>query len=82
MPDATQLARRQAFGEAVRACRTHAQLSQDELADVAQLDRTYISGIERGRRNLSLDNIWRIAQALHLNPSVLLAHAEQRVADH
>jgi transcriptional regulator with XRE-family HTH domain len=40
------------------------KLSQEELADVCQLDRTYIGGVERGERNLSLVNIYRIATAL------------------
>jgi transcriptional regulator with XRE-family HTH domain len=60
------------FGEKVRNERTKAGLSQEKLALSTGLDRTYISGIERGRRNPSLKNIGRIANALKLSISELL----------
>lgn len=41
-------------------------VSQEDLAFSAGLDRTYISGIERGTRNVSLKNIGKIARALHI----------------
>jgi len=47
--------------------------SQERLAEMAHLHRTYIGGIERGERNVSLVNIWRIADALGISPSVLFA---------
>jgi transcriptional regulator with XRE-family HTH domain len=52
------------FGSKIRSERTSKNLSQEELADKAGLDRTYISGIERGLRNPSLKNIHKIANAL------------------
>lgn len=52
------------FGESVRAYRVAQDLSQEQLAERADLDRTYISGVERGVRNLSLASIVRIAKAL------------------
>ncbi len=52
------------FGQRVRERRNAVGLSQEALADKCGLDRTYISGIERGRRNLSLRNIEIIAGAL------------------
>lgn len=52
------------FGHRVRELRTKRQLSQEGLAVVCDLDRTYIGGIERGERNVSLLNIHRIASAL------------------
>lgn len=55
------------FGEKIRTLRKIKGWSQEELAFQAGLDRTYISGIERGRRNISLINIHRIAQALNVN---------------
>jgi len=52
------------FGIAVRARRQKAGLTQEKLAELTNLDPTYISGIERGRRNPSLKNIVKIAKAL------------------
>jgi transcriptional regulator with XRE-family HTH domain len=60
------------FGKGVRAIRTSRGLSQEDLGDLANLDRTYIGGIERGERNPSLINILRIARALAVEPSALL----------
>ncbi len=51
------------FGSRVRELRQRAKLSQDEFAARCDLDRTYISGIERGKRNVALGNIEAIAQA-------------------
>lgn len=55
---------RASFGGAVRQRRRQMRLSQEELAQRAGLHRTYVSDIERGRRNVSLDNIHKLAQAL------------------
>ena len=52
------------FGERVREVRLAKGLSQEELAANCELDRTYISGIERGVRNPSLRNIIRLSEAL------------------
>jgi transcriptional regulator with XRE-family HTH domain len=52
------------FGQAVRTRRAQLGISQEELAARADLDRTYIGGIERGERNVALLNIVRIADAL------------------
>lgn len=60
------------FGEALRSRRLEAGLSQEELADRCGLDRTYISGIERGRRNVGLRNLGSIAKALGVTVSELL----------
>lgn len=60
------------FGEAVRRERKRRGLSQEDLGFEAELDRTYISGVERGRRNISLLNIHRIARALKVKPKDLV----------
>lgn len=52
------------FGQRVRELRTTRGLSQEAFALMAGLDRTYISGIERGKRNISLLNIEKVAKAL------------------
>ena len=57
-------ARRVAFGNRVRALRESRKLSQESLAEIAELHRTYVSSVERGQRNIGLDNIFSIADAL------------------
>lgn len=54
------------FGNRVRCLRTSVGLSQEGLAELAHLDRTYISSLERGHRNVSLLNCARIAAALRV----------------
>ncbi|MDP2997103.1 MAG: helix-turn-helix transcriptional regulator [Bryobacterales bacterium] len=53
-----------AFGQRVRELRAKKGLSQEALALVCDLDRTYVGGVERGERNISLLNIRKIADAL------------------
>ncbi|PYP91848.1 MAG: XRE family transcriptional regulator [Candidatus Angelobacter sp. Gp1-AA117] len=60
------------FGQNVRRVRQQIGLSQEELAFRAKLHRTYISSIERGVRNVSLENIFAIAKALEVPPGELL----------
>ena len=65
-----------AFGAAVRTARVERGWSQEDLGFEADLDRTYVSGIERGVRNPTLAIIWRLAKALGVKPSRLLVEAE------
>jgi len=65
------------FGAAVRLRRNHLGISQEELAGRAGLHRTYISDVERGARNVSLESIHRLADALAVPASVLFLPAEQ-----
>lgn len=51
-------------GKRVKELRNKLGLSQEELADYAELDRTYITSVERGRRNISIVNIEKLASAL------------------
>lgn len=67
-----------AFGAAVRARRERVGLSQEELAFRADLDRPYISGIERGVRNPTLRVMARMAKALRTPTHKLLAASERR----
>ncbi len=60
------------FGERVRVLRQARGISQEALALAAGLDRTYVGGVERGERNISLMNIQKIAQALDMSPGDLL----------
>jgi transcriptional regulator with XRE-family HTH domain len=61
------------LGKIVRQKRRALGLSQEALAERADLHWTYIGGIERGERNVSLLNIVRIARALEIPPARLLA---------
>jgi len=59
------------LGKAIRERRRALGWSQEELAEKANLHWTYIGGIERGERNVSLENIVRIARALKIKPKEL-----------
>jgi len=66
-----------AFGRVVRQLRRERGWSQEDLADRVGIDRTYMGGVERGERNPGLVNIARIATALEVPMSRLLADTEQ-----
>ncbi len=63
------------FGDAVKRTRSELGISQEELAGRAGLHRTYVSDVERGRRNISLENIEKLSSALQLTTSNLFARA-------
>ena len=65
------------YGKAVRAIRQDNKISQEELGDLCGLHRTYISDIELGKRNVSLENIDKIAHALQVKKSELFIEVEQ-----
>jgi len=56
------------FGEAVRLERKSLGYSQESFADHVKMDRSYMGGVERGQRNLSLTNIMRILEGLEMDP--------------
>ena len=62
----------QRFGNRLREKRAALGLSQEKFADKAQLDRTYVSGIERGKRNVALRNIEALAKALGISIAELM----------
>lgn len=64
---------RQVVAKNIRVLRNELGISQEELADRARLHRTYIGSIERAERNVSIDNIEKIARALEIRPQKLLA---------
>jgi transcriptional regulator with XRE-family HTH domain len=66
---------RQALARNLRDLRGERGLSQEELADLAGLHRTLVGAVERCERNISLDNIGKLASALGVAPSVLLRGA-------
>jgi transcriptional regulator with XRE-family HTH domain len=68
------------FAANVRRMRLAAGLSQEQLAERAGLHRTYISSVERGLRNVSLENIFGLAAALGCDPRELLAPPAKEVS--
>lgn len=66
-----------ALGAALRACRQKQKLSQEELAARSEMHRTYYAAVERGERNASYANLLRIAAALDIPLSKLIAAAER-----
>jgi transcriptional regulator with XRE-family HTH domain len=69
-----------AFGDALRELRKERGISQEALALKAGLNRGYYSGVERGQRNISLTNIAKLADALDLPASEVLARGEAPTA--
>ena len=67
-----------AFGHRLRSCREALGWSQEYLAAEAGLDRTYVSGIERGVRNPSLKNIIRLAAALKVSLATLFEGIDRK----
>ncbi|MDN3717432.1 helix-turn-helix domain-containing protein [Vibrio breoganii] len=65
------------FGRQLRRLRVSKGLSQEALALAAGLDRTYVSGCERGTRNIGLENIIKLAEALSICPSVFFLSSEE-----
>lgn len=61
-----------AFGKLLRQKRNSLKISQEELAFRSGLHRTYVGSVERGERNLSLENIFIFAKALSCNPKDLI----------
>jgi transcriptional regulator with XRE-family HTH domain len=61
-----------AFGRRVRQLRIERKLSQEKLAELAELHRNYVGGIERGERNVGLLNIVKLARGLSVRTAKLL----------
>jgi transcriptional regulator with XRE-family HTH domain len=66
------------FGEVVREVRNRRGLSQEKLAELADLDRTFVSMIERGKRHPTLETAKSLAKALGVPLSTMIASAERR----
>ncbi len=65
------------LGQNLRAYRKARELSQEAFAEVLGVHRTYMGGVERGERNLTLRSVERIADKLGLEPLVLLTPGSQ-----
>lgn len=70
--DKTTPKARNIFARNLKKIRTEHGLSQEKLADIAGLHRTYVGSVERGERNISIDNMERLASALNIQVQDLL----------
>lgn len=71
--------RNEAVGRTIRNLRKNRKLSQDVLSGLAGIARTHLSMIENGNKHANFETLWRIALALDLRPSELVAKIEEEV---
>lgn len=71
----------QLFGTILREIRTKKGISQEKLAEYCDLDRTYISLLERGLRQPTLTTIFKLAESLEISPSELIQLTEKRMKE-
>jgi transcriptional regulator with XRE-family HTH domain len=64
------------FGLRLREVREQVGISQEKLAELAGLHRTYVSSVERGKRNISIENIERLSRALGTRMALLMPDAK------
>jgi transcriptional regulator with XRE-family HTH domain len=70
-----------AFGQVIRELRKAKKYSQEKLAEESNLDRTFISHLERGTKQPSLITIFQLAKALKINPSALIILVEEKIKE-
>ena len=71
----------EAFGTVVKTYRESAGLTQDKLAFHSEIDRGYMSQIERGIKNVTLPFVWKLAKALGAKPSELITATEKKLRE-
>lgn len=69
----------EAFGEVLRECRAKAGCSQEALALKAELDRTYISLLERGLRQPTLETLFKLADVLEIAPATMVSRTASTI---
>ena len=79
--DGPETAHRRAFGDAVRRNRRERGWTQEELAERADIHRSYLAALESGARNPTLDVIVRVANALHLPVAELFSRLRGQAAN-
>ena len=72
---------RKALGAVIREERKRLCCPQDEFADYLEIHRTYLGGIERGERNITIDVLEKICLRLGISISALIKRAELKVSD-
>jgi len=70
---------KEAFGSVIRELRESMEMSQQELADYAEMDRTYLSDLERGLNYPSLNTIYKLADVLKVKPHELIMRVDKIV---
>lgn len=70
-----------AFGTVLRNHRLQQNISQEKLAELASLDRTYISQMERGIKSPSIQTLLALAQALHVKANILISELEHELSN-
>ncbi len=68
---------KEAFGQVIRELREQHGLSQQELADYSEVDRTFISGLERGINTPTLNTIYKLAEVFKLKPGELIQKVDK-----
>jgi transcriptional regulator with XRE-family HTH domain len=68
-----------AFGHILREQRSSTELSQEQLALNADVDRTFVSQMERGIRQPTLTTLFKLARALQVQPSTLVSRTEKQL---
>lgn len=68
------------FGHTVREIRMERNISQEKFADLCELHRTYVSDVELGKRNISLENIGKMAKALGISLAELFREVENNAS--
>lgn len=68
------------FGKVLRELRESKQISQEKLAEYCELDRTYISLLERGLRQPTITTIFKLAKALNISPEKLIEKVQDRLS--
>lgn len=67
------------IGRVIQRCREERRQSQELVSGLAGIGRTHLSAIERGERRPTMDTFYRIAEAMNIRPSALLAAIEQEL---
>ncbi len=67
----------EAFGKIIKQLREEREMSQQELADYAELDRSYISDMERGRYNPTLLTVYKLAEILKVKPNEIVQKVDK-----
>ena len=72
---------RKAFGVVISRLRVEKGLTQESLSGLAGIARSHLAALESGEKNVRLDTLWRIADALEVAPNELIRHVENEIRE-